>query len=148
MTSEAPGVPGTTKTSIGNGADPAQWRGCGTLLVVDDDQAVRNVLQLLLERCGFTVLTAIDGQSAVETLRRFADEIRLVLLDFVLPDIDGEAVFRLMRQIRPGLKAILCSGYLAESDVARRAGEGWATVIRKPFRADLLLQAVRTALQS
>ena len=53
MSFEAPCVPGTTKTSIGNGADSAQGHGCGTLLVVDDDQAVRNVLQLLLERCGF-----------------------------------------------------------------------------------------------
>jgi CheY-like chemotaxis protein len=148
MNSEAPGVPGTTKVSIRSGADPAQWHGGGTLLVVDDDQAVRNVMQLLLERSGFTVLTAADGQSAVETLRRFTDQIRLVLLDLVLPDIDGEAVFRLMREICPGLKAILCSGYLVESDVAQRAGVGWATVIRKPFRADLLLQAVQTALES
>jgi CheY-like chemotaxis protein len=115
---------------------------------VDDDQAVRTVLQFLLERCGFTVVTAADGRSAVETFRRCANEIRLVLLDLMLPDIDGDAAFRLMRQIRPGLRAILCSGYLVESDVVQRAGAGWAAVIRKPFRPELLLRAVRTALES
>ncbi len=124
------------------------WHGRGTLLVVDDDQAVRTVLQFLLERCGYTVLTAADGRSAMETFRSRADEIRLVLLDLVLPDIDGEAVFRLMRKVCPGLRAILCSGHLTETDLDARSGEGWAAVLRKPFWPEVLLQTVRTALEN
>jgi CheY-like chemotaxis protein len=114
-------------------------------LVVDDDLGVRSVLQFLFERCGFTVLTAGDGSSALEILLR-ANEIRLVLLDLMLPDTDGEAVFRVMRQICPDLPAILCSGYLDENDVNERLGAGWAAVIRKPFRLDAVMQTVRAVL--
>lgn len=128
-------------------ASPRQWRGHGTLLVVDDDQPVRNVLQFLFERSGFTVLTAADGRAALDIFRRSASEIRLVLLDLVLPDIDGEALFRAMRQIRPGLPAILCSGFLDDHDAEQRRRRGWAAVVHKPFRVDPLLQTVCTVLQ-
>ncbi len=129
-------------------ASVRQWRGHGTLLVVDDDQPVRNVLQFLFERSGFTVLTAADGRSALEILRRSASEIRLVFLDLMLPDIDGEVLFRAMRKIRPGLPAILCSGYLDDHDADQRRRSGWAAVIRKPFLVDPLLQTVCAVLQS
>ncbi len=149
--SGAPRAPETDEASTLKGA-PAQpalpWHGHGTLLVVDDDPPVRAVLQYLFERSGFTVLTAADGRSALDAFRRSANEIRLVLLDLVLPDTDGETLFRAMRQIRPGLPAILCSGYIDDRDADQRRTAGWAAVIRKPFRLDPLLQAVCGALQS
>jgi DNA-binding NtrC family response regulator len=124
------------------------WDSHGTLLVVDDDPAVREVVTSLLERCGLTVLAAADGQSALEVFRRCADEIRLVLLDLVLPDTDGEALFHAMRKIRPGLRAILCSGCLTDEAVERRLRAGWAAIIRKPFRLIPFLQTVRTVLEA
>ena len=123
------------------------WRSHGTLLVVDDDPAVREVVTSLLERCGLTVLIAADGHSALEIFHRRADEIRLVFLDLTLPDTDGETVFHSMRKIRPHLLAILCSGCLTDEAVDQRLRAGWAAVIRKPFRLIPFLQTVRTVLE-
>jgi DNA-binding NtrC family response regulator len=115
---------------------------------VDDDSGVREVMRALLEHRGFTVLTAADGRTALEIFRRCLEEIRLVILDLVLPDTDGEAVFRVMRQVRPSLRAILCSGRIDDEDAGRRTSGGWGAVIRKPFRVVPFLQSVRTVLES
>ncbi len=138
---------GPPVTGNASRSDQPFWCGHGTLLVVDDDPAVREVVTSLLERCGLTVLAAADGQSALEVFRRRANEIRLVLLDLVLPDTDGEAVFRSMRQMRPDLRAILCSGCLTDGAADQKLRAGWAAVIRKPFRLIPFLQTVQAALE-
>jgi DNA-binding NtrC family response regulator len=139
---------GPAVCSGARGESSAPWRGGGTVLVVDDDPGVREVMRALLEHRGFTVLTAADGRSALEIFRRCVDEIRLVVLDLTLPDTDGEAVFRIMRQIRPGLRAILCSGRLPDEDANQRSSAGWAAVIQKPFRVVPFLHTVRTVLEA
>jgi len=70
-----------------------QWHGTGTVLVVDDDEGVRDLAKESLERAGLSVLTARDGREGIETFRRFADEIRAVFLDRTMPDISGEQAF-------------------------------------------------------
>ncbi len=149
MGSESPLAAGKDGPGVVNGVSgesSPQWRGHGTVLVVDDDSGVREVMRALLEHRGFTVLTAADGRSALEIFPRCVDEIRLVILDSILPDTDGEAVFRVMRQVRPGLRAILCSGRLDDDDASPWATAGWAAVIRKPFRVVPFLQSIRTVL--
>jgi len=146
--SRARGTDGPTICSGAPGENRPPWRGHGTVLVVDDDSGVREVMRALLEHRGFTVLSAADGRSALEIFRRCMDEIRLVVLDLTLPDADGEAVFRIMRQLRPSLRAILCNGCLADEDVGQRSSAGWAAVIRKPFRVIPFLQTLRTMLES
>ena len=126
---------------------PLHWRGQGTLLVVDDDPGVREVMASLLAWCGFTVLTAADGQSALTIFRRCQAQIRLVLVDLALPDTDGDTLFQTMRRIRPGLPGILCSGSLADDTEEPRFASDWAAVIRKPFRLTPFLQKVRTVLE-
>jgi two-component system, cell cycle sensor histidine kinase and response regulator CckA len=117
------------------------------LLVVDDDPGVRELLTSLLQRCGFTVLTAGDGQTALEIFGRSADQIRMVLLDFGLPDTDGEAVLHFMRRIRPDLRAILCSGCLTDEAIDQKSREDWSAIIGKPFRLIPFLQTVRKVLE-
>jgi len=143
----APGTDGPGICSDAPGQSCSQWRGHGTLLVVDNDSAVREVMRALLEHRGFTVLTAANGQSALEIFHRCLDEIRLVVLDLALPDTDGEAVFRMMRQLRPSLPAVLCGGRLVDEDAGQRSSAGRAAVIRKPFRVIPFLQTVRTMLE-
>jgi len=116
-------------------------------LVVDDDPGVLELMTSLLQRCGFTVLTAGDGQSALEIFRRFADEIRMVLLDFTLPDTDGEALLHCLRRIRSDVRAILCSGCLTDEAVDQRSKEDWSAIIGKPFRLIPFLQTIRTVLE-
>jgi two-component system cell cycle sensor histidine kinase/response regulator CckA len=143
----SPGTDGPATCGAAPGESSPQWRGHGTVLVVDDDSGVREVMRALLERRGFTVLTAADGRSALDIFHRCADEIRLIVLDLMLPDTDGEAVFRIMRQVRPSVRAILCSGCLADEDVSQRTSAGWAAIIRKPFRVIPFLQTVHTVLE-
>lgn len=150
MDSEEPcaagrGGPGVSATPSGNSA--LHWHSDGTLLVVDDDAGVRELMASLLQRCGFTVLTAGDGQTALETFRRLADQIRMVVLDFGLPDTNGEALLHSMRRIRSGLRAILCSGCLTDQDLGDRDKGDWSAIIEKPFGLTTFLQTVRKVLE-
>ncbi len=129
------------------GKNPLNWHSAGTLLVVDDDAGVRELMSSLLQRCGFTVLTAGNGQTAIETFRRSADQIRMVVLDFGLPDTDGDSLLRSMRRIRAGLRAILCTGRPSADMRGDRRGGDWSAVVQKPFGLIPFLQTVRQVLE-
>jgi len=139
---DSPAIRGTAP-----GDDLLHWHSHGTLLVVDDDPGVRELVTSILKRCGFTVLAAGDGQTALEIFRRCADQIRMVLLDFGLPDTDGETVLHSMRRIRPNLRAILCSGRLTDEAVDQSSKAAWSAIIGKPFRLIPFLQTVRQVLE-
>ncbi|MCX7016677.1 MAG: PAS domain-containing protein [Candidatus Sumerlaeota bacterium] len=127
--------------------EPLDWRGEGTVLVVDDEESVRDVARRVLERSGFTVLTAGDGRQGVREFRQHADQIRLVLLDMTMPELSGEEAFRRMQHARGSVKVILSSGF-SEEHASRMLGEaGFAGFLPKPYRPAQLIQAVRQALQ-
>ncbi len=117
------------------------------LLVVDDDLGIRELMSALLQRCGFTVLTAGDGQTALEIFRRLADQIRMVILDFGLPDMTGETLLHSMRRIRSEVRAVLCSGCLTGRGFDGRLEAEWSAIIEKPFGLTPFLQTVRTVLE-
>lgn len=128
--------------------DVADWRGSGTILLVDDEESVRFVVSTLLERLGFEVLTASDGLEAVEVFREHAEAIAAVLLDVTMPHMDGHEAFRQMRAIRADAPVILSSGY-AEDDAAELLdGQGPAGFIEKPYRPAALVQKLREVLES
>ena len=132
------------------GAEPAveSWRGSGTVLIVDDEESVRNVARAMLERFGLTVLTAPDGHSGVETFRRYKDELVLVLLDMTMPRMSGEEAFKEMHEIRPDVPIILASGYEQEDATSHFIGKGLAGFIQKPFQLSALIGKVRAAIES
>jgi CheY-like chemotaxis protein len=103
-------------------------------LLADDEETVCTVCTRMLERMGFSVLTAPDGREAVKAFREHADEIICVLLDLTMPIMDGEEAFREMQRLRPGVPVILCSGYNEPDAIERFAGQGLAGFIQKPFR--------------
>jgi len=122
------------------------WQGSGTILIVDDDLNVRRVASRVLERAGFTVLTAEDGVAGVELFAKHAEGITCVLLDLAMPRMGGEETFRKMREIRNDAMVILSSGY-GEEDVARRFREsGLAGYLQKPYRAAGLIAKFRHVL--
>lgn len=123
-----------------------EWRGSGKVLVVDDEAVVRGLASEMLQSMGFQVITANDGQEAVELFRACA-EIRLVLLDMTMPNMDGEAAFLEMRKVRSDVKAILSSGYNEQTATARFVGRGLAGFIQKPYRYDALQAVVRRVLE-
>lgn len=107
--------------------------GRGTVLLVDDEQPVRDMARRMLERLGLTVLTARDGREALEIFRLHASEIDGVLLDLTMPEMDGSEVFRELRKLRPGVKIILTSGY-GEDEFSRRfSGSESVGFLEKPY---------------
>jgi len=115
-----------------------RFRGTGAVLVVDDDETVRSVAQIMLERSGFTVLTARDGHEGVAMFDDGRAQISLVLLDLTMPTLDGEEAFRAMRRLRPDARVVLMSGYSSQELAARYAAEGLAGFVQKPFRLEEL----------
>jgi PAS domain S-box len=122
------------------------WKGHGQVLVVDDEETVRTLTRRMLERVGFTVLTAQDGRQAVEIFQRVGAEVDLVILDLTMPHLDGEACFRELRLIKPTIKVILSSGYNEQDVVNLFAGKGLAGFIQKPYTNDELIAKVRDVL--
>ncbi len=104
-----------------------------TVLVVDDETPVRQLLRIFLSRLGANALEAPDGATAIELYRQHAGSIDLVLLDLNLPDVKGTEVLAALRQINPEVCCIFATGVAA----GELAGLG-AEVLRKPLRlADL-----------
>ena len=125
-----------------------RFRGSGAVLVVDDDETVRAVAQQMLERSGFSVLTARDGAEGVSVYRANARQIELVLVDLTMPSLSGEEAFRAMRQVRPDVRVVLMSGYSSHELATRLGAEGLAGFIQKPFRVEELEACLTTVLAS
>ena len=126
--------------------DREAWRGEGTVLLVDDEEAIRALGKRMLERAGFDVLTANDGRDAVELYREHGDQIVCVILDLTMPQMDGEEAFREMRRIRSDVCVIVSSGYNEQEVTQRFVGKGLAGFIQKPYKFNRLLDQVRQAL--
>jgi two-component system cell cycle sensor histidine kinase/response regulator CckA len=119
------------------------WRGSGTVLVVDDDEGVRDLLDATLCRVGLTVLLARDGREGVDLFRCHSDEIRAVVLDRTMPDIGGEDAFDEIRRIRPDVPVMLISGYSEERAAWHFIDKGLDAFLHKPFEPRALLERIR-----
>jgi CheY-like chemotaxis protein len=126
---------------------PPAWRGEGTILMVDDEAHVRVVAALALEKTGFTVLTAADGQEAVAVFREHAKTVRAVLLDLTMPHMDGAATMNELRRIKPDVRVVLSSGYTEEDATRHFTDRDLIGFLQKPYGLKDLLAAVRGALE-
>jgi CheY-like chemotaxis protein len=124
-----------------------EWRGAGTLLLVDDEPAVRSLAREMLERLGFAVRCAAGGRGALRTLRANTAGIRAVVLDESVPDMDALELLRALRGLRPDLPVVLASTQGAHAVRRRYADEGLAGCVQKPFLMDELRAAVRGAVE-
>ena len=122
------------------------FRGQGTVLLVDDEPAIRTVGKRMLERLGFTVLTAEDGVGGVALFKEHADDIVCVILDLVMPRMDGAEALQEIYRIQPGAKIVLCSGYSREEISQRFADQGISGFLHKPFQMHQLAAALQGAL--
>jgi DNA-binding response OmpR family regulator len=115
--------------------------------LIDDEDAVREAARRVLEKAGYTVLAATNGETGLEIFRDFGDEISAVILDLSMPGMDGVEVFREIRVINPDMKVIIWSGFDEEAAVTRLAGIGASTFIEKPSHVRELALALKAALQ-
>ncbi len=122
-------------------------KGRGTILVIEDEEAVMNVSQAMLERLGYRVLLAKSGHEGVAIADSFEGNIDLAILDVGLPDMAGHEVYPYLKAIRPDLKVLVCSGYAIDGpaqEILDRGGEGF---IQKPFLFATLSEKVKDVLE-
>jgi len=117
-----------------------------TILLVDDDEMVLDVTERILRHLGYRVLRARHGQEAVAIARSSKEKIDVALLDMSMPIMDGETAFPLMRQARPDMKIIICSGYEVDGAAQSLLEAGAVSFVRKPFEARFLESEIRKAL--
>ncbi|MCC6489352.1 MAG: response regulator, partial [Candidatus Hydrogenedentes bacterium] len=123
-----------------------EWRGTGLVLLVDDEDMVRRVTARMLNRLGFDVAVASDGQEAVDVFAKRSQEIVCVLLDLTMPRMDGETAYSTLRRMRADVPVILTSGYNEQEVRERFAGRGMAGFVQKPFKMEELHAALRRVL--
>jgi two-component system, cell cycle sensor histidine kinase and response regulator CckA len=119
----------------------------GVVLVVDDEEIVRNVAKAALQIQGYRVILACDGREAVEVFREMSDSISLVILDLTMPVMGGEEALRRMRDIRPDVTVMLSSGYTQTDAMRRFSDEGLAGFIQKPYTSARLRETVDAVVQ-
>lgn len=124
----------------------AMWRGQGTILLVDDEPSVRSVARRALERIGFQVVEAVDGQDCVGQFSQNPDGYALVLLDLTMPRMDGEEAFRALRNLRPDIRVLLMSGFNKSEAAQRFLGKGLGGFLQKPFEVGQLEEEIRRIL--
>ena len=125
---------------------PAITQSDRTVLVVDDEDSVRQVARNLLERAGYGVVTAADGIEALQALQKDKPSIHCVLLDLTMPRLGGAAAFQRLREVAPHVPVVLSSGYSVEEATRRFNREELGGFIQKPYQSECLLDTIARAL--
>jgi CheY-like chemotaxis protein len=114
-------------------------------MLVDDEAIVRRVTSQMLKRLGYDVLCAESGEQAVQLLEEQGDDIALVVLDMVMPGMDGRMTLSALRQRRPDLKVLLASGFVP-GPMDETPDQAWDAVLLKPYRMQVLAEKLREVL--
>jgi PAS domain S-box-containing protein len=139
-------APGKTEASALQTALPV---GSGELiLVVDDEESIREITRGTLETFGYRVLTANDGTEALALYVDHKDEIAVVLTDMMMPFMDGPATIRALRKINPAIRIIAASGLIGGHKPGEASLEGVSIFLSKPYTAEKLLNALAEILKS
>jgi two-component system, cell cycle sensor histidine kinase and response regulator CckA len=122
--------------------------GRGTILVIDDEDAVRRVAQAALESFGYKLVLAENGKQGIDLLAKLGGEVSAVLLDMTMPVMSGEETLIHLKHLRPDMPVVLSSGY-DEAEVTRRfAGRGVAGFLQKPYTAARLGEKIKIVLEA
>lgn len=134
-------------TTVVSRDDEAVRGGGETILLAEDDDLVRELARTLLERAGYRVLTAVDGEDAVEVFRK-EPSIDLLLLDVIMPRLGGHEALDRIRGIRPGVPVVFSSGYSENAIHTNFVLHQGLMLVKKPYTTSELLRAVRKALET
>lgn len=137
-----PAVPGS-QTAL-----PAADKGEGTVLLVDDEPVVREVGAEMLASLGYEVVTAGSGSEAMEIYAARTDQIDLILLDMVMPDMSGGRCFDGLKRINPDARIMLSSGYSLEGKAQEIMDRGCQGFIQKPYTIEQLSAKIRAILET
>ena len=123
-------------------------RGQGTILVVEDEEAIRRMLVLTLAECGYTVLAAVDPAGAIQLANSHKGAIDLLMTDVVMPGMDGMDLAKRLRQAIPDLRVLFTSGYAGKALATHGLEAGRHELLTKPFTSRTVVEAVRRALRA
>lgn len=120
--------------------------GSGTILIVDDERVMRMTAGAILEELGYNVLFAENGMEGVELFKEKIEQIDLVIIDMIMPKMNGRDCFLKIKEIKQDVRVILSSGFSREEELQPMMDAGLTGFIRKPFRSVELAQIVHTVL--
>jgi two-component system cell cycle sensor histidine kinase/response regulator CckA len=117
-----------------------------TILLADDVEMIRNSCRRMLERFGYQVITAVDGMQALEIYKTKSRTIDLVILDMIMPNLDGRKTLHELKKIDPSVKALIFSGELPPDELRRTLDDGFMGCISKPFDIAVMLDTLKKVL--
>ncbi|MBL0173215.1 MAG: response regulator [Gemmatimonadaceae bacterium] len=141
-----PRLDAATSLPESDNAPPPLPRGSETILYAEDETSVRNVATAVLERQGYRVLEAANGESAMALSRAFPGHIDLLLTDVVMPGMSGRELAETIRRLRPGIRVMFASGYSDDEALLGDVRQNPQTFLQKPFAVHELVRRVRGAL--
>ena len=120
--------------------------GAETILVVEDEDAVRSMMREALEARGYRVLVARNGVEALDLAGRYGDYIDLLITDVIMPQMNGAELAQRLARLRPGLRVLFVSGYTDDAVIRLGVLERRTAFLQKPFSLDVLARTVRDVL--
>ncbi len=124
------------------------YPGKGTILVVEDEIQVRNMEKRILEKCGYTVLAVKNGREAIQHYEQHKEEIDLIVLDMIMPEMGGRECFYKLKEINSNVKIVITTGYKTDAIITGFIKEGVSGVIEKPFNLYNFTKEIYRALHS
>jgi PAS domain S-box-containing protein len=127
---------------------PSPQNGTETILLVEDENAVRNIVRIVLTRYGYKVLEASNGNEALEVVRTYDQPIHMLLTDVVMPGMHGPEVAKAIASKMPSIRVIFMSGYVDDARTREGLADATASFIQKPFSSEDLAHKVRAVLDA
>jgi CheY-like chemotaxis protein len=117
-------------------------------MIVDDEESMQELGRELLEEEGYDVVIARNGMEALDLYRKHPRDIDLVILDLVMPGMDGGQTYLELKKVNPALKALFCTGYMPDQVISALLEEERLIAIHKPFHPDMFVRSVRQVLDA
>ncbi len=121
-------------------------KGSGTILVIDDEEELREVYQYILKHLGYKAYVAASGKEGIKIYKSKHQEIDLVLLDYIMPEMNGNETFRELKKINPKIRAIVCSGYSEQKGLQELLQKGIEGILTKPFTLQTISKKIKEVL--
>ncbi|HCE42335.1 MAG TPA: hybrid sensor histidine kinase/response regulator [Lentisphaeria bacterium] len=143
-----PRVDEASETPIQTGTPVDLPHGTETILLVEDEEQVRNLTRMVLEKCGYTVLVACNGPDAIKLARQNDKRIKLLLTDIIMPEMSGRSLAPQLLAMDPGIKVLYMSGYTDSEIIQKELMTTGTSFLQKPFSHEFLARKVREVLDA
>jgi PAS domain S-box-containing protein len=120
--------------------------GTGTVLLAEDDEAVMKAISKVLEKTGYNVIVAVNGEDAIRKYKKFKDKINLLLFDIVMPKMNGKDAYEEIKKIDPDIKVLFISGYITDDRIERTIADAGLPFVTKPVSPNKLERKIKNIL--